>query len=202
MKPPRRTGRAGFTLIEMTVAVALLVVVVGNVYMVLADSSKAMNRKTVAVDTEVQARRTLDRIALAVIGASRESLWTTLAAPNHSSELNLVTNLGVQDGEPVWSDPQRIELVEGAADNEVTWLENPSQADEKRVVWAKNVAAFAEGEIPGNGLDDNSIGLEDETGLSFDVDGDSVTIHLTIEKRGPEGLTATKRLSTMVTCRN
>jgi prepilin-type N-terminal cleavage/methylation domain-containing protein len=201
MKPPRRARRAGFTLIEMAVAVALLVVVVGNVYMVLADSSKAMNRKSVAVDTEVQARRALDRIALAVIGASRASLWTTLEAPNHSSELNLVTNLGVQDGEPVWSDPQRIELVEGPT-NEVTWLENPSQADEKRVVWARNVASFAEGEIPGNGIDDNANGLEDEKGLSFDVDGDSVTIHLTIEKHGPEGQTATRRLSTLVTCRN
>lgn len=201
---PRADGRRnGFTLFELMIALSLLGLVVGNVYMILADSSKAMNTQSMSIDTETQARRALDRIALAVLGASRESLWTTKEAPLYSSELNLVSNLGVQDGEPVWSGPQRISLVEPeSAENQITWAENPNEPSEKKVVWAKGIGRFAEGEIPGNGIDDNGNGLQDEKGLSFNIDGNSVRIELTIEKVARDGQRFTKRLTTLVTCRN
>jgi prepilin-type N-terminal cleavage/methylation domain-containing protein len=54
----------GFTLLEMAVALAVLILVVGNVYSVLAQSSHTLGRQTDAFDTEVQARRTLDYMVL------------------------------------------------------------------------------------------------------------------------------------------
>ena len=52
------------------------------------------------------------------------------------------------------------------------------------------------------GLDDNANGLKDEKGLSFDLDGDSVIIRLTIEKPGVDGTSIVKEHQARVTCRN
>lgn len=195
------TRRGGFTLIELMVSVALLGLVVGNVYMVLADSSKAFGSQTKLADTEMQVRRTLDRIALAVMGASRGTLWTATEAPTPGDELNFELSLGLREGQAAYSDPQKIGLTTGEG-QQVTWYERPGAADERKVVWARWVADFAKGEVPNNGLDDNGNGLIDEKGLSFDVDGNSVTIRVTLQRPGPGGTWITKDLETTVTCRN
>jgi prepilin-type N-terminal cleavage/methylation domain-containing protein len=196
-----RGSRAGFSLVETMIAVALLGVVLLNVYMALSDGSRAMQGQTATNEVEVQARRALDRIALAVLGAARDSLWTTQEAPLCNSELNLVSSLGMIDGEPVWSDPQRISMADGSA-NHVVWTENPGQPTEKRVVWGSHLRDFAEHEIGANGIDDNGNGLIDEKGLAFDIEGDSVRIRLTIERPGPDGKPMVRSVETVVTCRN
>ena len=192
--------RAGFTLIEVMVAITLLGLVVTNLYMVLADSSKAFGSEAAVFDAEMQARRTLDRIAMAVIGSSRDSLFQTPVSPVSTSELSFKSNLGVEDGEPVWSDPQKISMTE-EQDAAVTWFENPGAPAERRIVWSKWVRAFADGEIS-NGVDDNGNGLVDEKGLSFEIEGDMVVIRLTIEKVAPDGTVVTRQLESRVTCRN
>jgi prepilin-type N-terminal cleavage/methylation domain-containing protein len=192
--------RAGFTLIEVLVTVSLLSLVGANVYMVLADSSRAYEAQTITADTELQVRRTLDRIALAIMGSSADTLWTVEEAPHSAHALNFESNLGMQDGEPVWSEPQQIALINEGTRN-VAWFENPDMANQRKVVWNKYVAEFAAGETP-NGLDDNGNGLIDELGLSFDKQGNSVIIRLTIQRQGPGGKWVTRELFTTVTCRN
>jgi prepilin-type N-terminal cleavage/methylation domain-containing protein len=195
-----RTSRAGFTLLELLIALGLLGLVITNVFMVLGDSSKALGSKNSSFAADAQARRTLDRIAMSVIGASRDSLVVAVEPPAFRTELYYQTSLGWQGGEMVASNPQKVAMV-GENPREVVWCENPGQPDEKRIVWSKWVGEYMEGEFP-NGEDDNDNGLIDERGLCFVVEGNRVIIRLTIEKPGPDGKLYRRKLETTVTCRN
>lgn len=196
-----RSPRSGFTLIEMMVAIALLGLVIGNVYMVLGDSSKAFGSQTAVFETETQARRTLDRIALAVVGASRSTLFQTPLAPSSTPELNFTTSQGLEDGEVLPGNPQRISLANADGFHEVTWAENPDTENERKSVWTKWASDFLEGETL-NGADDNGNGLIDEKGLNFVLDGNSVLVQLTIARKGADGIWITRTLEARVTCRN
>jgi hypothetical protein len=137
---------------------------------------------------------------MAVVGASRSSLYDAMEAPYSSSEINFQSCLGVQDGEIVWSPPQRITMTNGNR-RQIAWFESPGQANERRVIWSNWVTQLLRGEIV-NGVDDNNNGLKDEKGLSFDLHGDKVVIRLSIEKPGQNGASIVKELTAEVTCRN
>jgi prepilin-type N-terminal cleavage/methylation domain-containing protein len=197
-RAPHRT-RAGFTLLEMIIAIGLVALVVTNIVMAMDSSTKAYEAGASQVEVEDQARRTLDRIALAVMGSSREGLAPGQEFPLHTDSLTYQLNLGYQDGEVVWSDPERIRREEVAA--QITWSKNPGIPGEQRVVWTKWVSEYMKGEVF-NGIDDNGNGLIDENGLSFTIDENLVTIRLTLEKIGPDGNPVTVPLETQVDVRN
>jgi len=193
-------SRRGFSLIEVLIALGLIGLVLGNVYMVLGKGTKSYSAETEESIADAHARRTIDRVAMAVVGASRATIYEAMEAPFSGSEINYQICLGVEAGEIVWSPPQRIALT---SDNgrQVTWFEDPGLANERRVAWSNWVTLLFKGEAA-NGLDDNANGLKDEKGLSFDLDGDSVIIRLTIEKPGVDGHTVVKEHEARVTCRN
>lgn len=191
--------RAGFTLLETIISVGLVALVVTNIVMAMDSSTKAYQAGASRVEVEDQARRTLDRIALAVMGSSREGLAPGQEFPLDTASLTYQLNLGYQDGEVVWSDPERIEREEQAA--QITWSKNPDVAGEQRVVWTKWVRDYMQGEVQ-NGVDDNGNGLIDEKGLSFTIEENLVTIRLTLEKIGPDGHPVTVPLETQVDVRN
>ena len=201
IRPPRIPHpRRGLSLVEVLIALGLMGIVLGNVYMVIGKGTKSYGTQTGDSVADAHARRTLDRVALAVVGASRSTIYDAMEAPFSGSEINYQTCLGVEDGEVVWSAPQRIALTQDNG-RQVTWFEQPGLENERRVAWSNWVTQLFEGEMA-NGLDDNSNGLKDEKGLSFDLEGDSVIIRLTIEKPGVDGEPIVKTLSTRVTCRN
>jgi len=197
-RAPHRT-RAGFTLLEMIISVGLVALVVTNIVMAMDSSTKAYEAGASRVEVEDQARRTLDRIALAVMGSSREGLAPGQEFPFDTDSLTYQLNLGYQDGEVVWSDPERIRREQVAA--QITWSKNPGIPGEQRVVWTKWVSEYMKGEVF-NGIDDNGNGLIDEKGLSFTIDENLVTIRLTLEKTGPDGNAVTVPLETQVDVRN
>ena len=190
--------RAGFTLLEVVISIGLVALVVTNIVMAMDSSTKAYRAGASRIEVEDQARRTLDRIALAVMGASREGLAPGQETPLDTDSLTYQLNLGYQDGEVVWSDPERIRRDEQA---QVTWSKNPGIPGEQRVVWTKWVRDFTAGEVF-NGIDDNGNGLIDEKGLSFTIQDDLVTIRLTLEKADPDGNAVTVPLETQVDVRN
>jgi prepilin-type N-terminal cleavage/methylation domain-containing protein len=196
--PPR--SRAGFTLLEMSVALVLLVVVIGNVYSLLRQSSKAIGAQNSAFDIDTQAQRAMDRITLAIVGASEATLEIPTGAPFYTDKLNYKESLGMQDGAIVSSPQQRIELS-NTDGGEVVWIENPGTPEQKRVVWGKNIPPFLKEELD-NGIDDNSNGIIDETGLSFVKDGKSITVYLTVKRTTADGHVFQKSLQDTVTCRN
>jgi prepilin-type N-terminal cleavage/methylation domain-containing protein len=195
-----RRPRAGFTLLEMLIALGLVALVVTNIVLAMQGSTKAYETSSSRVEIEDQARRTLDKIALAVMGSSREGLAPGQQFPLDTHVLTYQLILGYEDGEAVWSDPERIEREEQAA--QITWSKNPGVAGEQRVVWTKWVRDTMAGEIGGNLIDDNDNGLTDERGLSFTIEEDLVTIRLTLERPGLDGNPVTVALETQVNVRN
>ena len=107
-----------------------------GVYSVLVQSSHTLGKQTDAFDTEVQARRTLDRIAMALAGSKASSLYNTAEAPDFTPDLNYETYLGIQNGLEVYSDPQCIALTHDAG-GEATWFQNRGTANERRVIWSR-----------------------------------------------------------------
>ncbi|MBK7645587.1 MAG: hypothetical protein IPJ19_21565 [Planctomycetes bacterium] len=192
--------KLGFTAVEVVVAVVLGGLVLGNVLMVLSDTRERFASENVAKDVDAEARRSLDRIALQIMGAVRQQLYTQVSAPLSADSINYTTVVGVQNGQPVISELQRIAMT-GEQAGAVSWYQNPGQENEKHVIWSRDLRSFCEGELP-NGIDDNGNGLIDEKGLSFEVDGPMVRITLTIERPGKDGKPVTKTLETRVTCRN
>lgn len=181
------------------IALTILALISYNLFMVLNSSSKLYNAGSASANIESLAARTVDRIADALIGASRQSLYVVMEAPQHAGEINYEMHLGYENGAIVWSDPEQIAIT--VVNGKVVWKENPGQDDERQVVWCNYVRDFLEGEIP-NSLDDNGNGLVDEGGLSFDIDGSSVIIRLTLEREDREGNLITRTVEQRVTCRN
>jgi hypothetical protein len=83
----------------------------------------------------------------------------------------------------------------------IVWTENPGLVDERRVIRSHWVREYLEGELP-NGLDDNGNGLRDERGLCFSIEGDVLTIRITLERRDDDGRIHTKTVQTSVRVRN
>ena len=201
MNAARRNSLKGFTVIEMTIAIVLLTIVIGNVYWLLQKSTQAMGTKNVAYDVDTQARRAMDRISMAIIGATKDDLMDPLGQPNYTSWLNYRESKGLNpDGSNILSPQQRIELT-AVQGGEVTWFENHGVAGEKRVVFTKNIPPFLKDELE-NGVDDNANGVIDETGLAFVLNGQSITVYLTLKRTLPDGEVITKELHETVTCRN
>lgn len=194
--------RSGFTLVELMIALALLALVVGNVFTILSKSTEVAGEHRKDHDVEDQARRLLDRIANEVVGAYASSLEFAGHAPFAESSLKYETYLGITDGATAVSDAKKIDLA-----YEDGWMlayrEKPGEPGERRVVWSKWVPELFEGEgLDPDGDDDNGNGLIDEPGLSFVQDGRIVRIYLTIKRRAPGGDVTTKTLSAEVAVRN
>jgi hypothetical protein len=173
--------------------------VIGNVYSLLRQSSKAIGAQNSSFDIDTQAQRAMDRITMAIVGASETTLQNPKTAPFYTDELRYKESLGIQDGSLVWSPEQQIKRE--SALGEVVWLESPGTPQERRVVWSKNVPPLLLKEVD-NGIDDNANGIIDETGLCFVKEGKSITVYLTVRRTTPDGQVSEKRLQETVTCRN
>ncbi len=190
--------RSGWTLIELSITVVLVSIVMAKAVFVMKSALGLASEETASMHFEDQARRVMDRIALAIMGADRGELVPQLEQVSHDT-VQYRFSLGLENGEVVWSDPEQIRLDE--ARTGVEWLENPAQAEEKKVVWTKLVSPMLEGELP-NGVDDNDNGLVDESGLSFVIEGDRVLIRLTLQRPEIGGRTVAETVESVVTCRN
>lgn len=194
-------GSAGFTLIEIAIALVLLIVVVGNLYSLIRSSATALGSQNATFDIDTQARRTMDRVTMAIIGAKDSDLLSPTGQPYFTTELKYRDSLGLDaNGVPQDSDWQKI-MFTNTDGGEVTWLENPDAANEKRVVFSKNVPPFLKDELE-NGVDDNANGIIDERGLSFVKNDRSITVYLTIRRTMPNGEVVTRELHETITCRN
>jgi hypothetical protein len=193
----------------MAIAAGLLVLVLSNVYSVLGGTAQALGKRNLESDADNQAKRALERIAMAVIGAQAESLTPSSPSPGSVGDINYWEFLGVGDedadadgkNDPVYSDPMRIGAT-AEASGDVSWFQNPGTEKETKVTWVKNVPGVAVGETAGNGIDDNENGLVDETGLAFVKEGKSVRIVLSVRISDGKGGFLERQKQTTVTCRN
>ncbi len=192
-------GTRGFTLVELLLALALLALVASQAFSLMQMATWTQSREMSSITVEDQARRVLERAAFAIMGADRDKLFPEAESPVDASDLRYEVSLGVEAGEIVWGEPQRIGL--GGTPSQLSWSERPEAEDERRVVWCNIVRPFLAGEIE-NGLDDNANGLVDERGISFELEGDQVTLRLTLESPNADGEPILRTVETVVTCRN
>jgi prepilin-type N-terminal cleavage/methylation domain-containing protein len=195
----RASHRAGFTIIELVFAAAILALLSLNLAMVLRTSSNAFETGVFKKVIDDQAELTMDRISLAVMASAEKDLYPVTVAPLNTPRLDYQTCLGFQDGQLVMGDIERIEYV--PTNGLIVWSQNPSSPDARSVVWSSWVPNNLEGEMA-NGLDDNGNGLIDEQGLSFDSSGPKVRILLTLERKDSNNVTYRRTLASTVTCRN
>lgn len=189
----------GFTTVEILFAASILVLIAVNVSMVMKSSGEAYKTGVLRRVIDDQADLTMDRISFAVMSSSADEIFPVLQAPNSTHRLDYQTILGVTNGNLVLADPERIEHFSGSGS--IVWSRNPDTPEALKAVWTQWVPINLEGE-KSNGFDDNSNGLVDEPGLSFDSSGPKVNIHLTLERKDKDGQFFRKTVKQTVTCRN
>lgn len=190
--------RAGLTLIELVVALVLVGLITAKAAFVVEQSLEFSRSSRSSIVLEEAAEGVLDRIALSLMGADRESLMPLLDSPLDSSEIAFRVSLGMEDGEVVWGGAEHISLEDQRA---VTWRQEDDVLGDRRAVWTNLARPFLEGELP-NGLDDNGNGLIDESGLSFTIDDRTVVVRLSLADGRGDAVRLTRTVEATVTCRN
>jgi prepilin-type N-terminal cleavage/methylation domain-containing protein len=212
----RIRARAGFSLLELSLAVAILLVALGAMTRVLQSGSTAFQEGADHAVLDGNAQRLLDRIVAELRDADATTLVPAATAPLGASTLSFNRCLGWSAGAKTLGPTEtlRIALDAGELDNGLDDNGN-GLADEQRIEFVRDAAApaefvvlgrfvreFAVGEVQ-NGVDDNGDGLRDERGLSFVSDGDAtVTVRLTIERPTRGGRSVTTTLETAIRLRN
>lgn len=191
----------GFTMLELVIALTILALVSVNVVMVARTGSEAARSGAFRQTLNDEADQTLDRISLALMSSDAEDLYPVAIAPLYTNEVTYTVSLGVEDGTPVVSPPESIAWEQTSERGRVRWAENPGTPDERIVTWSNWVPMFFDGELF-NGKDDNDNVIVDESGLAFDMKGNLINIHLTVERQGPDGKWVPATRSLQVTARN
>ena len=209
-------GQRGSTLLEIVIATAVMLVLLGAVGETVLTGGNAFKQGLSAAMLEGQGRRMLERIAVEFSDVDRSSLVPNPLAPFGADSLTYARCQGWAAGAIVVGPTRGILLVleNGELDNGLD-DNNNGVIDERRVVLIQDMATpaesiglggwvreLAEGELP-NGLDDNGDGLVDEAGLAFRHDGNgTLTISLTLERVNPQGQLVARTLRTAVRMRN
>lgn len=201
MKPSIHTlsDRAGFSLIELMIGIAVAGLILGNLAMVVRTSTSAVESGVFGSNLEDRADRTMDRIALALMSTSAEKLDEVQFAPNHVSAIDYEVIVDVVDGDPFEGVPERIEF--DAQEGRIVWKRAPDSPDEMQNVWTRWVPGMQEGESF-NGVDDNGNGLADEEGLAFNRDSEQILVRLTLQREDSKKVVYIRSRSRRVTCRN
>lgn len=200
----RRTGcDAGFTLIEVAIAMAILILVIVNIHLVSKTGTDAVRSNALRSSLNNELELTLDRITFALMSAQAEEIEGPVSAPLPSSFVRFASVIGRDgDGNVVLSPTEEISwgshaTKEGAGGPEatgatiqggrVTWLENADIEETRRITWSNSVPDVYMGELGGNAEDDNGNELLDESGLSFAREGTQVQVFLTVERTDEHG---------------
>jgi len=196
VKPAR--ARAGWTLLELSVATTILLGVLGIPGILLLTSSGAYRVESVTSELATNSRRALAALGDQLVDAGIDQIDEAAAGPGLShAQITFRRLEGLAGAAPVWGNQQRV-LLQAAANDPIDGVDNDGDGlvDERVLVWiedlglpgqstrvvCRNVSAALEGEVLGNGLDDNGNDLIDEGGLSIAFDGARVTIGLTLER--------------------
>jgi len=213
----RPNTRSGFSMVELMVAMLILAALLGAVGLTIIQGSGAYQQGVAANVVESQARRGLDRIASAFIAAKLDpATFIPIAqSPLFTDSIQFEQGIGVVGG-ALQTRSMRIEVQldpgevadgldndgDGVADEgRVVLRENFLQPNEVNRVLCTNVRRFLEGETL-NGADDNGNGFTDEGGLTFDVQGRTLNIRLSLERLDQDGNSIVRTIETTVLLRN
>ncbi len=221
IRPRARCNESGLTLVELMISLGLLAVVFAGLGMAAQRASALVEESAIVTDVQTRADRAIERCVRLLRNAGLRRLdpnlefvpglppvWTTSLA----FEEAIGWNAAVVTWGPITRLSSELESAEfenglddngnGLVDERVLVLtENVGAPDERRVILAHGLSAFAAGET-GNGADDNGNGLVDERGLCFNLNGDALRIQLSIQRPGPNGRIITRTRRDSIALRN
>ena len=203
---------AGFSLVEIMFVLVILGVVLISIAFVSEANARAYGTGAVRAHLEDQAVATVERLAVELSIAGRDTLAPDPAAPVGADSINYLQATGMNGYVVVWRELRRLsfeyeigELDDGLDNNGnglvdegcVVLTEDVGGPNERRHVLTHWVSEYLEGE-QGNGLDDNANGLSDEHGFVVERVGETLILRLTLQRpdAGPRLLTRTVRTST------
>lgn len=208
---------AGFTLLEMLVSGALLVLLLSSALLAARGGMGAFRATQDASDIETRVRRALDRVVFELLSAGKSELfpaWDDLDGDFGTDDLNFAKVTGLAGTAPVYGPVHKIalELAPGEADDGldndgnglvddgILVLTRDVGGTEQRTILCRGVRELLEGEVA-NGDDDNGNGVSDEAGFNVHRLGDVLFVRLTLEAPG-ESNTIVRTLETSVRLRN
>jgi hypothetical protein len=214
---PGRARRAGFMQIDLMIGLTLLSMILGALATASRSGTSLFQSGMVRSQLEIQTTRTLGKIRRQMFVSELASIAGVPQAPfwddelvfdqpdDFSSDVGMLgtkstrIEFGYEDGE---LDDGIDNDSDGMIDEGVVILtRDVGGPEEQAVVLCRDVRELLEGEIQ-NGLDDNGNGLIDEKGLSFDINGQNLTVRLTLEGRDRIGNVITRTLVTSIWLRN
>ncbi len=216
MSSARQCTRAGFSLVELLVSVALLGVVFASAGMVSSTSQGLYRQSTQSSSLETRARQAVDRVVDELSTMVRTLSFPDPASPAWTETLDFQQALGVVGGALTWGPLERLvlELEDNEAadgnDNDgdglvdecrLVLVRNVGAATEVRSVVCRDVRRYAEREVA-NGADDNGNGMKDELGFWMQRQGDVMRLQLTLEDLDDGGRPVVRSVSTSFRIRN
>ena len=206
-----RRARSGFTLVEVAITGTLLVLVLGGIALAVNRGLGLFQQSSANQYADATLDRALNRIKSELMNASAASLAPNLAVLGWADNVEYRTVSGWAAGATTLENVKRIELrlADGELDNgidddgdglvderTVVLLRDFGLATEQEVVIAHDVLEYLEGETDAVG-DENGNGLNDESGLSFDINGGTLNVRLSIGREGPNGVIARTRVASI-----
>lgn len=195
------TRRAGFTIVELLIAVALLGLALSGAAMVSRSGSE-VHRTSVAVqDVEQRLHRALEQVSGALTTAGADYLVPTPVEGLAYGSLQFQQVIGHTGTTPdlgptieLATEIEGNEADNGADDDgdglvderELVLTLDVGGANEQRVKLVSGVLELLEGESS-DGLDENGNGLVDEPGFHLERNGDVVAVRLSIGDQDPQG---------------
>ena len=214
--PPCRKARLGFTVVELAISLTLLLIVSGVVLMATRANSQAFRTGSTVAALDALAERAVDEICERLLASSRLQCDPQIETPFHTMQVDYQRAVDATGGVLTWGAPERLSFeysqgeLDDGVDNDgnglidegrVVWTENPGLANEKSAILCNWVREYLEGETE-DGTDENGNFLLDERGLSFDFDGNRVTVRLTLECLDPQGFRITRTVQRTIAFRN
>jgi hypothetical protein len=197
------SGRAGFTLVEVTISLGVFVLVALNIGLLTKAGKSAAESGVLMMRVDDELHLTVDRIGLALLAADASEVDGLTPAPLPSSSVRFQASLGTNGGEVVYGPVEEVAWLptqEGMGS--VWWRERPENEAERRVTWSKHVPLAYKAELPENFADDNENGLIDEGGLAFTMAAKKISIHVTVERKDEDGKLMSTQKKSVITCRN
>ena len=214
MRAPRTlAAHAGFTVVELVIAAALLVLLFSSAVLAARGGMGAFRATQDAGEVEARVRRALDRVAFELLSASASEFLPNPTI-DWTSSLQYARTVGLDGTTRVLANPDRLafeyEIGEtdnsldddgnGLVDDGVLVLTRDVGGEEQRVVLCHGVRERLEGE-GANGVDDNGNGLTDEQGFNVFRVGNVLFLRLSLEAAGENSIIV-RTLETSVRLRN
>lgn len=201
-----RPTRAGFTLLEVTIALMILALLAVNIRIVSESGAAAVRSGAMRSSLENELELTLERITFALMSAQDSEIEGPVPAPVPSSFVRFAAVLGRDasgniltgpteqiawsaHNAPATETPRGTEVLTSVTreGGRVMWTENADIEETRRITWSNAVPTVYLGEVDGNAEDDNGNDLLDEGGLAFSREGAEVRVLLTVERIDEKG---------------